>query len=118
MKVVHNSKYPVYFEEARIDLVEKENYPYEQIEQEGIILPISECLIKFKNPIVYGEYIKILVSVGYIKNFSLKFNYKILKENGEPACEGYTIHAFIDKETKDFTDLPEKLINILEAYQE
>jgi acyl-CoA thioester hydrolase len=118
MKIVHNSNYPVFFEEARIDLVEKENYTYERIEQEGIIMPISESYIKFKNPVFYGEYITISVTVGYLKNFSLKFNYQIIKENGELACEGHTIHAFIERETKDFTLLPQELIKIFETYKE
>jgi len=116
MKIVHNLKYLVYFEEARIDLVEKENYPYEQIEKEGIILPISETMIKFINPIYYGEYIKIFVNVGFIKNFSMKFIYWIFKENGELSCEGYTIHASVEKETLDFIEVPEKLIDILKQY--
>ena len=32
MKRVHNSVYQVYFEEARVDLVRDNNYPYEDIE--------------------------------------------------------------------------------------
>ncbi len=118
MKIIHNSKYPIYFEEARIDLVNKENYPYAQIEQDGFIFPISELKILYKNSIYYGEEITVKVWLEYLKNYSMKFKYQIMKQNEIIACEGYTIHAVIDKSTMDFTEVPEKLHNILKEYVE
>lgn len=116
MNFVHNSKYLVYFEEARIDLVRKNNYPYKQIEDDGYILPMSETKLTYKNSIYYGEYITVSVSLAYLKTFSLKFNYKIIKPDGKLACEGYTVHACVDKKNNDFIDIPEKLRLILEKY--
>lgn len=116
MKFVHNSKYLVYFEEARIDLVRKNNYPYNQIESDGYIFPMSEAKLEYKSSIYYGEYIKVIVSLAYLKNFSMKFNYKIIKPDGKIACEGYTVHACVDKRNNDFVDIPEKLRMILEKY--
>lgn len=116
MKFVHNSKYQVYFEEARIDLVRENNYPYNQIEEDGYIFPMSEAKLTFKNSIYYGEYITVLVSLAYLKNFSMKFNYKIIKSDGKIACEGYTVHACVNEKNNDFVDIPEKLRMILEKY--
>ena len=117
MKNVHNSKYLIYFEEARIDLVRTHGYPYEQIEKEGIIFPMSEAKLLYKKSIYYDELIIVDVTIAYIKNFSFKFNYKIRKSDNTIACEGHTIHAFIDKNTGDFTNIPDKLRNIFEQYQ-
>jgi acyl-CoA thioesterase FadM len=38
----------VYFEEARIDMVRNEGYPYSPNRNENIILPISEIYISYK----------------------------------------------------------------------
>ena len=118
MKIVHNSKYLIYFEEARIDLVRKENYSYDQIEKEGYIFPISELKIKYRNPIYYDDEVSIFVFFGYLQNFSIKINYQIIKSDGTIVCEGYTVHAFIDKKTGDFVDIPKKLRKIFEKYVE
>ncbi len=118
MKIVHNSRYFVYFEEARLDLVEKENYPYKQIEDDGFIVPISESRIFYKKSIYYGEEVAVITWLEYLKNFSMKFKYKIVKDDGAIACEGYTIHAFIKTDTMDFIELPEKLKDILIKYVE
>lgn len=51
MKIVNNSKYLTYFEEARIDLVRADNYSYDNIEKDGFIFPLSEAKLNFKKPI-------------------------------------------------------------------
>jgi len=116
MGIVHNSKYLVFFEEARVDLVRVENYPYKEIEDNGMIFPISDARLLYKIPIVYDEIISVEVNVEYVKNVSAKFKYVIKKEDGNIACEGYTVHACIDKNTKDFVDIPDRLIKILNMY--
>lgn len=116
MKRVHNSVYQVYFEEARVDLVRKQGYPYEKIEKDGYLMPISELNIKFTQPIKYEEEITVQVALQYIKNFSVKFLYKILKHDNTIACEAFTIHAVLCKEKLDFIELPEKIRGILEPY--
>jgi acyl-CoA thioester hydrolase len=113
MGYVHNSNYQIFFEEARIDMVRARNYPYSKIEEDGIILPISEIKIQFFKPLYYDEDISVEVGVDYIKNMSIKITYSIIKSDGSVSCTGYTIHAFIDKNTKDFIEVPEKIRNIL-----
>ena len=116
MKRVHNSVYQVYFEEARVDLVRKHGYPYEEIEKDGYLMPISELNIKFTEPIAYEEEVTVQVTLQYIKNYSMKFLYKIVKNDNSIACEGFTIHAVICKEKIDFIEIPDKVRDILSIY--
>ena len=116
MARVHNSRYLVYFEEARTDLVRVLGYPYAKLEQEGVIMPVSEAKLQFKRPLYYDEEMTVQVSIAFIKNYSIKFCYKILCEDGELACTGYTIHAALDRQTLEFTDVPERMREILEPY--
>ena len=115
---VHNSKYLIYFEEARIDLVRKENYPYAKIEENGIILPVSEVNIEYKKPVKYDEDITLEVTVAYIKNMSIKFNYLMLNNKNEIFCTGSTIHTFINKHSFDSIEIPENLKIIFMKYLE
>lgn len=116
MKFVHNSIYQTYFEEARTDLVRSNDYSYEKMEKNGIIFPVSEVRIKYIKPIYYDELVTIRVTLEYLKSFSLKFNYKISKEDNTPACEGYTIHACIDKKSGDFKEISRDIRQIMEQY--
>lgn len=116
MKLVHNSNYLIYFEEARTDLVRANNYSYEQIEKDGFMFPISEIKLNFKNPIYYDELISVFTYLEYVKNFSLKFLYEIYKENNELACNGYTIHACMDKTSYKILEINDKLKSALKKY--
>lgn len=116
MGYVHNSVYQVYFEEARIDMVRSEGYPYSKIEDDGVIFPISEIHINYKTPIFYDEEIIVEVSYGYVKNFSIKINYTIYKNDIE-VCTGYTVHAAVDSKTHEFCEVPQKLRDIGNKYK-
>ena len=48
----------------------------------------------------------------------MKINYQILKDDNTLVCEGYTIHAFINISTREFTDIPGKARSIFEKYIE
>ncbi len=116
MGIVHNSMYQIYFEEARIDLVRSGGYPYSTIENEGLIFPLSEVNMHYKSPIKYGEVIFVEVSTAYVKNYSVKFNYSIIKEDGDDVCNGYTIHAMLDYKSQEFREIPDPIKEILKKY--
>ena len=48
MKIVHHAVYPVWFEAARTDYMEKAGYSYAKIEEEGIMLPLSRLECSFR----------------------------------------------------------------------
>lgn len=117
MGYVHNSVYYIYFEEARSDLLRANQYSYSRLENDdGVMLPLIESNAKFKQPIKYDEEIIIEVSFSYIKKISCKIDYIIKKLNGEVACEGYTIHAFMDSKKRKLRRIPGEVISIIEKY--
>ncbi|MCP4599885.1 MAG: acyl-CoA thioesterase [Proteobacteria bacterium] len=116
MGIVHNSVYQVYFEEARIDLVRSGGYPYSRMEDEGFVFPLSEVNINYKSPIRYGDVVLVEVSTAYVKNFSFKFNYSIIKEDGSAVCTGHTTHAVMDYKSREFCELPSQIRKVMEKY--
>lgn len=118
MGYVHNSVYQVYFEEARIDMVKNEGYPYSRVEEEGIIFPISSAHLDYKKPIRYDENFIVEVYFEYMKSFSFKIAYKIVDEAGGEICSGYTIHASVSAKDNEFCDIPEAMRVIATKYYE
>lgn len=116
MGFVHNSRYLVFLEEARTEFVRHLGYSYARIEEEGIILPIAEAKIKYTKPIKYDELLSIELYLAYLRNHSSKFIYTIRDENNEIKTTGYTVHAALNRETLDFTEIPETLRESLLPY--
>ena len=49
MGIVHHSNYIRWFEEARVDLLEKLGYGYDRIEAEGFSSPVLEVACQLQN---------------------------------------------------------------------
>jgi len=118
MGFVHNSKYLVYFEEARTDLVRAAGYPYSKVEAEGIIFPVSEAKLEYKKPIGYDVRFRIVTTIAYMRHVSVKFNYTMLTDDDTVVCTGSTVHAALDRNTLDFADVPDRLREVLQPYVE
>ena len=114
--LVHNSKYLIYFEEARIDLFAKNNLAYKKLQASGIFLPIVDLRIKIKKPITFDDNILIEIYFNKIKTYQAKTQYIIKNDEGEIVAEGYTHHAFLSTQSNDFIELPAKYKELLQKY--
>ncbi|MCL2792196.1 MAG: acyl-CoA thioesterase [Spirochaetaceae bacterium] len=101
MKVVHHSVYPVWFEAARTDYMEKAGYPYARIEKEGILLPLSRLECSFMEGAKYGDTILVKASIKKLSPVRIEINYKAhRKSDGVLLAEGVTVHAWTDENLK------------------
>ncbi len=55
MGYVHHSNYPLYLEEARMDLLQEIGMDYKEIEDSGVILPVVSMNFRFYSPPFYYE---------------------------------------------------------------
>jgi len=119
MGVIYHGNYFSYFEVARTNLFEVLGYSYRRIEEEGIILPVTEANCRYKKAIKYGEDIIVEAEVDFIKRVTIGFNYRILrKSDREVLATGYTHHGFVSKDLKpirfkDFNEAFQKVLNKL-----
>ncbi len=101
MNVVHHSNYIRWFEEARIDFMNKVGYPYDKMESTGIMLPVLAAECSYKNSIRFGDTIIIQTSVSSFNGFKMTVQYKIInKKTGELHAFGSTAHCFTDVNMK------------------
>ena len=105
MKIVHHSVYPVWFEAARTDYMEKAGYPYSRIEDEGILLPLSHLECDYREGAKYGDTVIIKTSIKKMSHVRLEIHYRAYrKKDSALLAEGLTVHAW--------TDLNLKIINL------
>jgi len=101
MGVIYHGNYFSYFEVARTNIFEKLGYSYRRIEDEGIILPVTEANCRYKKAIKYGESIIVEGEVDFIKRVTIGFNYTIFrKSDKEVLATGFTHHGFVSKDLK------------------
>ncbi|MCL2481176.1 MAG: acyl-CoA thioesterase [Spirochaetaceae bacterium] len=101
MKVVHHSVYPIWFEAARTDYMEKAGYPYSRIEKEGVMLPLSRLECDFREGAKYGDIVLIKTSIKKFSPVRIELKYKAYrKSDGALLAEGETLHAWTDENLK------------------
>jgi acyl-CoA thioester hydrolase len=117
MGVIYHGNYFTYFEVARTNLFDALGYSYRKLEDEGIILPVTEVQCRYKKPIKYGEKIIVSAEVSKVQRIKITFEYKIHRESdGELLAIGCTKHGFVDKQLNPvrFRDLNPEFRAIIE----
>ena len=118
MQFLHHAKYIEFFEVARTEMLRFYGLPYKTIEDNGIEMPVMEISIKYKNAAFYDELLTVEATVNEINSPKVHIDYKVIKENGLIAAEGYSVLAFMKTSSKKACRPPDFYINILRKYFE
>jgi acyl-CoA thioester hydrolase len=113
MGVVYYANYLVYFERVRNELFRDSGIRYKDLESQGIMLPVIEAHCNYSKPAKYDDLITIKGQFTQLKGTRIKIDCSILLQEEEIA-RGYTIHAFMNAETKRPTRPPKEITKILQ----
>ncbi len=72
MGIVHHSNYIRWMEEARIDFMDRLGFPYAEMEQKGVLSPVTAVSCEYRHPCSFGEEISISVRVDSFNGVILK----------------------------------------------
>ena len=119
MGIVHHSNYIRYFEEARIDALDKAGLGYAKIEQLGIFIPVLECECKYIKAASFGMTLLIYTQITAFDGTRMEMSYTVKNaENDDLLATGSTEHCFLNKSfrpvrlKKNFTDIYSRLLEI------
>jgi len=115
MGVVHHANYLLYLEQARIDWLEKKGISYAELEQSGIMLPVYNINIDYKQPITFGDTVKVNVERGEMHGVRIPFDYKLYNSSNELVVEAQVTLIFLSSETRKPIKCPEDLFKILNS---
>jgi len=116
MKYVYYGNYATYLEVARVELFRSLGMPYEHIEKQGILLPVSEYKIKYFKPAFYDQILKIKVTVKELPKVRIYFDYEIFNESGEKISSATTTLFFLNAETRKIIKCPEWILSLMEKH--
>ena len=79
MGITHHSNYVRWMEEARTFFLREIGWPYEKIEEEGIISPVTSISCDYKATSTFADEISIEINVKSVKSAKLSFVYYMVK---------------------------------------
>ena len=101
MGIVYNTRYLEYFEESRTELLSSIGLSVSKIERSGITLPVVSSHCKYFIPAKFEQNLIVRSEIRTNPKAKLKIYYKItLFNESDLMIEGYTEHAFVNKENK------------------
>lgn len=122
MGIVHHSNYIRYFEEARLFWMEEIGICYHELEEMGIIIPVTFVDCRYASPLHYGDCVRIVVRMAKFDGIKMEFEYQVIdSQTGEIHTTGRSGHCFLDSKMKPILikkKQPEVYRRVVEALQE
>ena len=96
MAIVHHSNYVKWMEEARIAFMNEIGVPYAQMEREGIISPVVEISVNYKDMVRFDDKVEVRVQLTEYNGVTLGLSYEMWNESTQKVCtQGTSKHCFL-----------------------
>ncbi|MFP4105922.1 MAG: acyl-CoA thioesterase [Phycisphaerae bacterium] len=97
MGTFYNSRVLEWFECGRTELMRDMGLPYAEMEDRGIMLPLTEAHAEYLGRARYDDQLKMTTRACMAGRVRLRFDVEIVHaDSGEPVARGWTVHAITD----------------------
>lgn len=118
MGFLYHSHYVELFDVGRTELMRHYDFPYCQIEAAGVMMPVLQVHIDYRNPAHYDDMLTIRTYLSEMPTgVRIKFNYEVYRQNtSELITTGHVILAFMNAQTHRPTRCPAKLLETISPH--
>lgn len=120
MGIVHHSRYYPWFEVARTDFIKQTGISYTEMENMGILLPLTETAAKYHYGLKYEDEVIVKCKLVKLTVARCEFQYDVYKKpEMKLMTQGKTCHGFVNREftpinlKKSHPDVWEKLSGLV-----
>jgi len=99
MGYVYYGNYAAFYEVARTEMLRSTGISYRELEEMGVMLPVSDLSCKFMRPARYDDLITVVVYIREKPVVRIKFEYEVFNAEGTLLNTGTTQLVFVDKTT-------------------
>lgn len=117
MGYCYYGNYAQYFEVGRVEAMRSIGISYKDLENRGIMLPVSSFNVNYAAPALYDDELTITTIITSLNGARLTFDYEIHNEVGKKIATAHTTLVFVSKENMRPTKAPEDFIQLLEKYK-
>lgn len=116
MGYCYYGNYAQFFEIGRVEALREVGFPYKELEDKGIILPVLDYYIKYIAPAYYDDHLRIVTIIKEVPSFRFSFEYEVYNQHNQKITIGTTTLVFIDSNTKRPIKCPKDLEEKLKLY--
>ena len=109
MSFVYHGNYVKYFEIGRITWLKKLGISYKQMEEDGVMLPVIELKINFKQPASFDDKLILTTRLKSMPSYMIEFDFEI-KRDDQIITIGYTKLVFLNTKTNKPMRCPESIL--------
>lgn len=96
MGITHHASYLVWMEMGRTEFMRHFGFTYRELEKMGVMLPVVEVNVRYKQSSRYDDEIRISTWVEEMNRVRLHLSYRIERvEDGALLAEGSTTHTYM-----------------------
>lgn len=107
MGIIHHSNYLRWFEEARVDMLDRLGIGYEVFERHDCASPVLSVSCQYQTMTRFAETVQITVSIRHYTGVKLTLAYTVRdKATGVVRCTGESRHCFLNRTTGRPVALP------------
>jgi acyl-CoA thioester hydrolase len=111
MGYVYYGNYATYFEVARTEAMRQLGLNYLELEEQGVLMPVTRYEIRYLRPAFYDDELTIETEVRDKPRARIVFHYRTFNQKGELLNEALTELCFIDTTTHRPMRAPQRMID-------
>lgn len=116
MGYVYYGRYAEYFEVGRVEAMRSLGFPYRELEDRGILLPVHDLGATYHRPARYDDALVLATTITALPSVRITFRYELFNEQHALLTEGTTTLVFIDAATGKPRRAPDELVKALASY--
>lgn len=113
MGFCYYGNYAQYFEVARVEALRELGIVYKNLEENGILLPVSEFNISYKQAAKYDDILEIKTKITKLEGTRITFQYEVFNEAHIKLNEAETTLVFVDSATMKPIPVPTFILNLV-----
>ncbi|MBN2214348.1 MAG: acyl-CoA thioesterase [Bacteroidales bacterium] len=110
MGYLHHSIYAAYFEIARTEMMRNLGITYRDLEDSGIILPVYELNISFRQPAFYDDELTVKSILTMIPVIRLIIKYEVFNHDRQILCTATSTNVFVNALNRKPVRAPETVL--------
>lgn len=116
MGFVYYGNYATYYEVARVEALRKIGFSYNEMELNGVGMPVIDLHTKYHQPARYDDLLTVKLTIAELPKARIVFNYEVTNPEGKLINSGETTLVFMNMKTMRPVKMPNKLAELLKPY--
>jgi acyl-CoA thioester hydrolase len=117
MGYLYYGNYALYYEVGRAEAIRELGFTYRQLEEMGIMMPVTELNVQYFRPALYDDLVTVKTALKELPvGPKIQFHTELYNEEGVLLNKGVTTLVFYDPKTKKKTNMPAELYDRLTPF--